>query len=161
MDILIDKRKVGEGHPCYIIAEAGSNHDGKLEQAKQLIDIAADAGADAVKFQVFSAKGMVRVSQLVHADGKFGVIDIHSVAIWIVIIPSIYFAQYHRGQHKDGHTEFPCILYRPADRIFDIPRSTANVFVSCQHTLYISEYIRVSNAYQHIAFPRNILIPVI
>ena len=55
MDILIDKRKVGEGHPCYIIAEAGSNHDGKLEQAKQLIDIAADAGADAVKFQVFSA----------------------------------------------------------------------------------------------------------
>jgi sialic acid synthase SpsE len=40
---------------CYIIAEAGSNFDGKLNQAKQLIDIAADANADAVKFQLFRA----------------------------------------------------------------------------------------------------------
>jgi len=39
----------------YIIAEAGSNHDGKLSQAKQLIDIAAEAEADAVKFQLFRA----------------------------------------------------------------------------------------------------------
>lgn len=39
----------------YIIAEAGSNHDGKLSQAKKLIDIAADAGADAIKFQIFKA----------------------------------------------------------------------------------------------------------
>lgn len=54
-DILIGKKKVGDNNPCYIIAEAGSNHDGKLEQAKQLVDIAAEAGADAVKFQVFSA----------------------------------------------------------------------------------------------------------
>jgi len=47
---------VGEGEPCFIIAEAGSNHDGKLEQAKQLIDIAKEAGADAVKFQTYSAE---------------------------------------------------------------------------------------------------------
>ncbi|HEY3272826.1 MAG TPA: N-acetylneuraminate synthase family protein [Methanocella sp.] len=54
--ITIGKRKVGEGEPCFIIAEAGSNHDGRLAQAKRLIDIAAGAGADAVKFQSFRAE---------------------------------------------------------------------------------------------------------
>lgn len=39
----------------YIIAEAGSNHDGNYEQAKKLIDVAVECGADAVKFQVFKA----------------------------------------------------------------------------------------------------------
>lgn len=51
----IANKVIGEGEPCLIIAEAGSNHDGKLEQAKQLIDIAANSGADAVKFQTFQA----------------------------------------------------------------------------------------------------------
>jgi len=37
-------------HSCYIIAEAGVNHNGTLKTAKLLIDVAADAGADAVKF---------------------------------------------------------------------------------------------------------------
>jgi N,N'-diacetyllegionaminate synthase len=41
---------------CFIIAEAGVNHDGDVDAAKALIDVAADAGADAVKFQTFSAK---------------------------------------------------------------------------------------------------------
>jgi N-acetylneuraminate synthase len=40
----------------YIIAEVGVNHNGSLKMAKQLIDVAADAGADAVKFQTFKAK---------------------------------------------------------------------------------------------------------
>jgi sialic acid synthase SpsE len=53
MSVLIGGRAVGDGHPCFIIAEAGSNHDGKLAQALALIDVAAAAGADAVKFQVF------------------------------------------------------------------------------------------------------------
>ncbi|MDD5031517.1 MAG: N-acetylneuraminate synthase family protein [Patescibacteria group bacterium] len=49
------ERIIGPGKPVFIIAEAGSNHDGKLEQAKKLIEIAADSGADAVKFQLFRA----------------------------------------------------------------------------------------------------------
>jgi N-acetylneuraminate synthase len=53
--VRLGHRLIGDGEPCFIIAEAGSNHDGKLEQAKKLIDIAASAGADAVKFQVFRA----------------------------------------------------------------------------------------------------------
>lgn len=53
--IAIGRRRVGLAEPCYIIAEAGSNHDGRLEQAYCLIDTAAEAGADAVKFQNFRA----------------------------------------------------------------------------------------------------------
>jgi len=44
-------RRVGEGSPCYVIAEIGINHNGDLELAKRLIDAAAAAGCDAVKFQ--------------------------------------------------------------------------------------------------------------
>ncbi|CAH1215796.1 N,N'-diacetyllegionaminic acid synthase [Paenibacillus allorhizoplanae] len=44
---------------CYIIAEAGVNHNGSMEMAKQLIDEASNAGADAVKFQTFNAKNLV------------------------------------------------------------------------------------------------------
>ncbi|MDA8233936.1 MAG: pseudaminic acid synthase [Clostridia bacterium] len=54
-NILIGKRLVGPGHPAFIIAEAGSNHDRDLGQAKKLIDVAVEAGADAVKFQTFQA----------------------------------------------------------------------------------------------------------
>ncbi len=53
--VTIGKRIVGEGEPCFVIAEAGSNHNRDFKQAKRLIDVAAEAGADAVKFQTFSA----------------------------------------------------------------------------------------------------------
>lgn len=44
---------------CYVIAEIGVNHNGSIDVARQLIDVAADAGADAVKFQTFSADDLV------------------------------------------------------------------------------------------------------
>jgi sialic acid synthase SpsE len=49
--INIGNRAIGEDEPCYIIAEAGVNHNGSLDLARRLVDIAVDAGADAVKFQ--------------------------------------------------------------------------------------------------------------
>lgn len=55
----IGGRLVGPGEPLYFVAEAGVNHDGRLEQALQLVDAAADAGADAVKFQIFDADRLV------------------------------------------------------------------------------------------------------
>jgi N-acetylneuraminate synthase len=54
----IGDRAVGSREPTFIIAEAGSNHNGNLKTAKELIDVAADAGADAVKFQTFKAEEM-------------------------------------------------------------------------------------------------------
>ena len=51
MTVTIGSRVIGGGRPAYVIAEIGLNHNGDVELAKQLIDVAADAGADAVKFQ--------------------------------------------------------------------------------------------------------------
>lgn len=55
----IGGRLVGPGHPCFVIAEAGVNHNGASDAARRLIDIAAAAGADAVKFQTFVADRLV------------------------------------------------------------------------------------------------------
>lgn len=57
--IQIAEKLIGGSHPCFIIAEAGVNHNGNVDLAKQLIDAAAKAGADAVKFQTFKAEDIV------------------------------------------------------------------------------------------------------
>jgi N,N'-diacetyllegionaminate synthase len=54
----IGDRAIGPGEPTFVIAEAGSNHNGDLDLAKQLIDEASAAGADAVKFQTFRAEDL-------------------------------------------------------------------------------------------------------
>ncbi len=51
MSVRIGQHEVGAGHPVYVIAEIGLNHNGSVEMAKQLIDVAAESGAQAVKFQ--------------------------------------------------------------------------------------------------------------
>jgi sialic acid synthase SpsE len=53
--VRIGDRRIGDGEPVLVIAEAGVNHDGSVERAIQLVDVAADAGADVVKFQMFRA----------------------------------------------------------------------------------------------------------
>lgn len=57
-NIRIEKKIIGDNQPTFIIAEAGVNHNGKLELAKNLVDIAVQAGADAVKFQTFKSEGV-------------------------------------------------------------------------------------------------------
>lgn len=59
MKIKIANRWVGEWGPCFIIAEAGINHNGEFRLAKKMVDVAKRAGADAVKFQVFNAERVV------------------------------------------------------------------------------------------------------
>ena len=55
----IGGRRIGDGEPVFVIAEAGVNHNGDVELARALIDAAAAASADAVKFQTFSADRLV------------------------------------------------------------------------------------------------------
>ncbi len=50
-EIKIGNRMVGDGHPAYVIAEIGINHNGSVDIAKEMIDAAVHAGVDAVKFQ--------------------------------------------------------------------------------------------------------------
>jgi len=50
-EVQIGNQLVGDGHPCYLIAEIGINHNGSLDTAKNLISVAKNAGWDAVKFQ--------------------------------------------------------------------------------------------------------------
>lgn len=57
--VTISGREIGEGHPCFIVAEAGTNHEGDLSTAIEMIHEAKEAGADAVKFQSFLADELV------------------------------------------------------------------------------------------------------
>jgi N,N'-diacetyllegionaminate synthase len=55
----IADRSIGENHPAFIIAEVGINHNGSIATAMEMIGVAKQAGADAVKFQTFKAKEFV------------------------------------------------------------------------------------------------------
>ncbi|MFO0837192.1 MAG: N-acetylneuraminate synthase family protein [Phycisphaerae bacterium] len=73
--VAIGERLVGDA-PAYIVAEIGVNHDGELRKALDLVDVAADAGADAVKLQIFDADDLV--------------------------LPGARLAEYQRGGPDDG-----------------------------------------------------------
>lgn len=60
--IQIANKTIGEDSPTFVIAEAGVNHNGSVEIAKNLIDAAKEVGADAVKFQTFKTENLVSKS---------------------------------------------------------------------------------------------------
>ncbi len=55
----LGSRRIADDAPVYVIAEAGVNHNGCVARALAMVDVAADAGADAVKFQIFTAGNLV------------------------------------------------------------------------------------------------------
>ncbi len=60
----IGSKWIGKRHPCFVIAEAGSNHNGDLTTAKKLIATAARIGADAIKFQLFKGEELSAESKI-------------------------------------------------------------------------------------------------
>ena len=56
--ITIDGRRIGEGHPPYVICELSANHNGSLDRMLELVDAAAATGCDAIKIQTYSADTM-------------------------------------------------------------------------------------------------------
>lgn len=57
--IRIGKQTIDQHSPTYVIAEVGVNHNGDIKLARQLIDVAVESGADAVKFQTFKSEKLV------------------------------------------------------------------------------------------------------
>jgi len=75
MSVQIGSKRIGDGHPCYVIAEIGINHNGFVDNAIKMIDVAVKAGADAVKFQkrtidvVYTSEDMARKRQVPTFNG--------------------------------------------------------------------------------------------
>ncbi len=121
----IGKKWIGGGEPCIIIAEAGSNHDGKLEWAKQLIAIAVEAGADAVKFQTYSAERLYSRKTPTMEYLKKGKLIRKNESVWDLIkkmeIPREWhsvLADYSRGRgilflSTPGHPRNSLLLLTP------------------------------------------------
>ena len=70
MDLIIADRQIGLTHPTYFIADIAANHDGSLERAKMLIRLAAEAGADAAKFQNFREPKIVSDYGFTHMNAQ-------------------------------------------------------------------------------------------
>lgn len=70
MTFKVSGRKVGMGEPCFIIAEAGVNHDNDVGQARDLVDAALEAGADAIKFQSYKAAKIAAIDSPLYWGGK-------------------------------------------------------------------------------------------
>jgi sialic acid synthase SpsE len=68
--ITISSRRIGPGEPLYFVADIGANHDGSLDRAYRLIELAAAAGADAAKFQNFIAPRIVSRRGFEELDGQ-------------------------------------------------------------------------------------------
>jgi N-acetylneuraminate synthase len=68
--VKVGGRLVGEGHPCYVIAEIGINHNGDVHLAKRLIDIGKESGCDAVKFQKRTVDVVYTAEQLAKPRGN-------------------------------------------------------------------------------------------
>lgn len=79
MQIEIQGRPIGPGHPCYVIVELSCNHEGSLREAERLVDAAAECGADAVKLQTYTPDTMTRDFQYRPAGTMWEEIDLYSL----------------------------------------------------------------------------------
>jgi N-acetylneuraminate synthase len=73
LEIKIGNKFLGDEHPCYIVAEVGINHNGDINVAKKLIDVAVAAKCDAVKFQKRTVEAVYTAEELAHPrESPFG-----------------------------------------------------------------------------------------
>lgn len=77
--IQIGSRTLGGVAPTYVIAEVGINHDGSLPRALEMIDVAAQCGADCVKFQMFRASAMYQRKAGTYRTASGEMVDIYNV----------------------------------------------------------------------------------
>jgi sialic acid synthase SpsE len=77
--VQLGKRTIGEDNPVLIIAECGINHNNSLDMALEMIDAAAEAGADAAKFQFFRAPGIYTPAAGMYKAAKGDMFDIYEL----------------------------------------------------------------------------------
>lgn len=95
-EIIIGNRRLGLGHPTYIIAEIGANFDKNLDKAKRLIDAAKEAGADCAKFQTFQTEKIV-------SEGGFSLMQLRGVhGSWGRTVSEVFRdAEFPREWHQE------------------------------------------------------------
>ncbi|MDY6054798.1 N-acetylneuraminate synthase family protein [Micrococcus sp.] len=71
-ELRIGSHRIGPGHPAFLIAEIGNNHQGDVDLARRLVDLAVEAGADAVKFQLRDMDALYRQSGAATAGEDLG-----------------------------------------------------------------------------------------
>ena len=110
--INIEKKKIGIKQPVFLIAEVGSNHNRDKNTVKKLIDCAAKAGFDAVKFQIYDAKEAFSANETtkdVKLDHLYGLKPWWEVARDRILMPREWFGEmfsYVRKKNKPIFIEF-------------------------------------------------------
>lgn len=104
----IGKKWIGRGTPCFIVAEIGINFDADHEKALKMIDASAEAGCDAVKFQVFRSERMYTqgAGKLMAANGKK--VDIHKL-LKTVELPYEWLSELKKHTEKRGMEFFASV----------------------------------------------------
>ena len=92
-EIAVGGKMIGVEHPVFLIAEAACNHMCDLEVAREMIDLAADAGADAIKFQTYKAERLTRKGVMTYWRGRR--------------IPQI---EYYRKLDRFGASEYEALI---------------------------------------------------
>ena len=118
--IEIEGKKVGIGQPCFIIGEIGSNHCLDKQVVKDLIDASADAGFDAVKFQIYDAKEAFSANEMttdVKMEHLYGIRPWWEVARDKILMPRGWFGEMFEYARSKDLIPFSTI-HRPEDAEF-------------------------------------------
>lgn len=99
--VRIGQREVGNGQPCFIVAEISGNHNGDLQRALWLIQAAARAGADAVKFQAFTMHEILTLRGTGQAPKPWGHLTLPELYAAVITshewFPALFAEAKHRG----------------------------------------------------------------
>ena len=160
--INIENQLIGKDQPCFIIGEIGSNHNRDKKTVIQLIDACAEAGFDAVKFQIYDAEEAFSKNEMttdVNLDHLYGVKPWWEVARDVILMPRDWFGEMFAYARQKGLIPLSAIHRKEdADFLleFDLPAfKIASIDLHYHHLLkLLAEYqkpmiVSTGMAYMH------------